>query len=442
MPTGVARTIIVDDNENEGMQIAKSLWDSGLAIRFVHYNPAKFVSAKSQKLRGVRLIFMDIDLLGTGTMGSDGTQCFTTIQQVLTHMLGEDNGPYVLVTWSAHDDYAERLFTHLSERLPSAIRPITVKRLNKEDYKGSSKKTRTKLIKEVKGILGDLGPASCLTQWESLLTSASCDTIHGLMQIPEATPDQDRVEKLKSVIKSLAEAEADKQLTADNALASLHTTLNQILFDHLSRKSDKDPMRLGGLITSGGKSPQNEDWKSTINSLINLDYSSSSNGHMPGAVFEYPESKIRIQVPKIQPQSFVEENFFDKKELDKITDQQERTSIVTSAKLVLVEITPLCDFAQAKFVWHRYVIAVMMPSSIKKKYVASGQYLKETATFKPPTTATPFKLILNSKLTVSIKPEESSKLKGRLFKIRQPLLADIMTWISYQSSRSGYVSLK
>lgn len=439
MPVGLSRTIIVDDSEPEGMQIAKSLWDSGMAVRFVHYNPSKFIKEGPQKLRGVRLIFMDIDLLGTGTMGSDGTQSFTAIQQVLTHLLSEENGPYILTTWSAHDDYAERLFSHLSERLPIALRPVTVKRLNKEDFKGSASTVGKKLLKEVKKTISDLGPTACLTHWENLLTSASCDTVHSLMQISETLPDRDKADGLKSVLKGLAKAEADKQLTKDNALASLHIILNQMLFDHVSRKSDKDVDNVGQLIISGGKEPKNEDWKSMINGLINLDHSNGQDIHAPGAVFEYPESQKFIRIPKIQPQSFLAENFFVQKELGKL-DENARISIVSGAKLVLVEITPPCDYAQAKFVWHRYVIAALIPSTTQKKYIANGNYLKQTTTFKTPTIA-PFTLVLNSKLTISVKPEERKRLKSRLFKIRKILLADIMTWLSFQTSRSGYTSL-
>ena len=80
MPLKVPRILIVDDKEDDGIIIAKSIWDSGYAVRFIKYDPASFLAEGEQNLQGVRVIFMDIDLIGDGTFGS-GSKNNSAVQQ-------------------------------------------------------------------------------------------------------------------------------------------------------------------------------------------------------------------------------------------------------------------------------------------------------------------------------------------------------------------------
>src|SRR5471030_3107101 len=121
--------LVVDDKREAGLQIVDALWEGGFSVQFEQYDPKRLIRLKKQgvSMRGVRVVFMDINLIG-GAMGSDG-QNFAAIQTCLQTLLAHDNGPYLLITWSSHDDYADRLFVFLNERLPGEYRPISTKRL-------------------------------------------------------------------------------------------------------------------------------------------------------------------------------------------------------------------------------------------------------------------------------------------------------------------------
>src|SRR5688572_9257987 len=121
--------------ENQGLDVARALWSIGLPVYFFHFTQEK-LQAYANRISGVRLVFMDINLVG-GAFG-DGGSAFAAVEQTLRTVLAEDNGPYILATWSAHDDAADRLFAQLRQRLPPALIPVKFVRIQKDNFIGEA----------------------------------------------------------------------------------------------------------------------------------------------------------------------------------------------------------------------------------------------------------------------------------------------------------------
>jgi CheY-like chemotaxis protein len=441
MNSNALNILVVDDKREAGLQIVDALWEGGFSVQFEQYDPKRLMRLKKQaaRMRGVRIVFMDINLIG-GAMGSDG-QNFGAIQVCLQTLLAKDNGPYLLITWSSHDDYADRLFAFLNERLPIEYRPISTKRLSKTDFSG---KNKTKLPVAVKQILSNLGIAGCLIDWESLVREASSATLNTVSKLASDLPDHvnhsNREQKLGAVIRAFSEAEAADHLTNESAFPALSTVLIQVLNDEVTSILPKSLATHGVAIMAMGKI-QSPEWGSRVHRALHIEYGGIKRMHAPGDVFAFPAyAKIkRGGLPKLKLDVFLAEQFFDLKKWQNMA-QTDKDPIINDSRLILAEITPPCDHATLKkLLWHRYVLGVELgPAAIKS--LIKADYLLRLPKFVSMENKA-FTLVLNSRATVTIPPDSANELGARLYRLRSQLFADVIRWVSAQQARLGYVTI-
>lgn len=448
MPLSVPRILIIDDIEEDGIKIAKSVWDSKYAIRFIHYDQEELIKAGKENMRGVRLIFMDMNLIGDGILGS-GSKNFTAVQQVLEFCLDERNGPYVLITWSTFDEHAPELFRHLNERLPVPLRPSLCKQLNKEDYEDGD----GKLSEKVREFMQELEPIGALILWEKSIQYAACETLCELIDIALHSGMENLKDALRGVLYSLARAEAEQHLDKVNSVKHLYSVLSQILYDNLADIRPEDEVTLSALVYSGKDQQPKEPWSQKINTMLHLDLTDPENstGHMPGDVFIYPTKDHGLPIPEAESGKFLRGNFMSLTE--KEDSKEFKAKIAKVCRLVLVEITPPCDYSQKKIVWHRYVVGALVPYNFvyltrvfnrekKEREIRLPDFRWESPEFQIKEDP-PFRIVFNSRLLVSIPPKQAFQktVGNRLFRIRQPLLSDMIGWLSRQSSRQGHLSV-
>jgi len=434
MPLSVPRILVIDDIEEDGIKIAKSVWNSQFAIRFIHYDQEELIKAGKENMRGVRLIFMDMNLIGDGILGS-GSKNFTAVQQVLQFCLDERNGPYVLITWSTFDTYAPGLFKHLNERLPVSLRPSLCKQLNKEEYEDGD----GRLTEKIKEYMQELEAIGALISWEKTIQYAACETLYDLIGVAIASGIDDVKDALRSVLFSLASAAAEQNLDKTNAVKHLYSVLSQILYDNLANALPEEEAAQSELIYSGKDLKPKEPWSQKIHTMLHLDLTEPDPlaDHMPGDVFPYPGKDHGLPIPDLDVCGFLRGGKFmpRKKEED---EEIFRARIEKDCKLALVEITALCDYSQKKSIWHRYLAAAIVPNDFVKNS-RLPDFIWPSPEFQIGNDP-PFKMLFNSLLIMSIPKEFRDKLK-RIFRIRQPLLGDTMGWLARQSSRQGHISV-
>lgn len=448
MPLTIPRILVIDDKEEDGIKVAKAVWDSKYAIRFIRYDEEELIRAGKQNMRGVRIIFMDMNLIGDGILGS-GSKNFTAVQQALEYCLDAGNGPYVLITWSTWDRYAPELFKHLNERMPILLKPSLCKQLNKEDYADRD----GKLSEKIQEFIHELEAIGVLMSWEKCIQYASCETLCELIDIALRSGMENTQDALRSVLYSLARAEGGRNLDRENAVKHLYSVLSQILYDNLADIRPDEEADLSELVYSGKDIEPKEPWSQKINTMLHLDLTDteSGTGHTPGDVFSYPGKGHGLPIPEEELNKFLRGQFMS------LTEEQDKTEfkakIEEACRLVLVEITPPCDYSQKKFVWHRYVVAALVQQDfvdltrvLNREKEARDSRLPDFCWESPEFQIkenTPFRVIFNSRLIVSIPPKSEfhEKVGKRLFRIRQPLLGDMIGWLSRQSSRQGHISV-
>jgi len=440
MPLKVPRILIVDDKRDDGIKIAEVLWKSGYPVRFIEYSPAYFSRKQREKMNGVRIVFMDIDLVGEGISGG-GSKIFTPVQTALTECLDPKNGPYILITWSMHDEQADDLFAHLKARLPASLCPMLYQRLNKEDYRRASEGKALK--KQIANFMNALQATGCLIAWEKNVQDATCDTIHEIMDIAIGIDKNDPNNALKKVFHSLAVAEAGKNLNADNAMKHLQSILSQLLYDQTINRSSLRDKEYSSLIVAGGGNSSGV-WHKKLNAMLHIDRGvEGSEDYSPGDVFIYPEKVGKLPIPSLDIDDFLDDKYKFRPAISGELTPSRKEEVKKRVSFLLVEISPPCDYAQNKFVWNHFIVAMKLPNTDwKKKKDGDNDYLWCSPELEAEGEFS-FRIVFNSHLIVSVplKPKHQKTIGKKIFRIRQPLLGDMLGWLARQSSRLGHVSV-
>ncbi len=439
-----SRIIVVDDKEDEGLKITRMLWKAGLSARFIVYNEKDFIENGIQQSEGVRVVFMDVILI-EANIPEDGPKIFSAVQGLLQKLISSENGPYVLITWSSYDKQAEALFSYLQERMPANQQPTNYKRLNKEEFMGEKP---SDLFAEVQNCIKDLGVISCLVEWESGVQTAVSGTIQSLGDIALELTRNTRDDAMKQILWTLAKAEAGKTLNENNAVIHLYTILSSLLSDRIMNAGFPKGNMCEQLDGSDECEKSGNAWHRGINTMLHLDFPSAP-GLSPGNSYGYPESRYDLLDPKLKEDKFLRGHF-----MCYLNDwsKAEKKELACACQLLLTDITPPCDHAQDKTAWRKYVVATKIPieylsscyiynKELKQRNIGHlcGDYLWMTPEFEKEEDGL-FAIVFNARFIISL-PKAELKDQQPLFRIRQPLLSDMIGWLTRQSSRLGHIAL-
>lgn len=466
MPTTRGRIVIVDDKQEEGQQLAAALWSAGLPVLFARYEPdlwSEETKNPYRNMQGIRVIMLDIDLLGSGMRNND-KQLFGVLVSALDSLLHDNNGPYYLVLWTRYHEHASSLYEHLRQRLPESKRPSFYKMLNKEDYLVGTNSTALKA--KVVEFLEEFSPLRALAVWEGSVQLAACEVAADIAKTSasESPVASDKVfaARMSLLLKLLAEAEAGKHLAPADVSRPLSSVLTSLLSDRLHAE-------LARPLPLGEPEPVEEQklipWKHRINAMLNFESRPTQGG--PGVLYSYPLGRDHgLPIPchdertagKLLRGQFL----YPRLSLD----EAEKQRIEKTASLLFMEITPPCDHSQRKALWRRFIVGAKLPESCwthlwdreskqedsadKQQIILEGRVSSQNLWVSPPMRPIgdkeSFRLVLNSRMVASI-PENTSNLdqhfeSRRSGRIREQMFADILGWFGRQATRTGHLSLQ
>lgn len=444
------RVLIVDDNEKEGFSIALALHNHGFSPWFVRYAQENFTNDTHGKHEGVWCFIMDIDLLGSGLANSDGNTAFAAVEGAIDYLLDDNNGPYVLVTWSRHDDRAEELFQHLRERLPIKKRPFILLRLEKESFLNSenSSELQTKLLQK----LGEIPPLLVMMKWENAVRSSSCDITQMLFDAAGVSePEEIWRENLRHILHSLAQSHAGKTLCPENTQSSLYSVLGPLLEDRILASLNSDlPIDLSQSASSAG-SNTNGNWWREINSMLHLD-SNPNPKDGTGLVYEFPgtESGLPSPLDGLGNRADFVRKYFLLEQNNGLRYERGSGPAESDCVPIIVDVTPPCDHSQEKAGLRKFIggirVDLTIPQGRERECCLKKRpdYLKMTPEFhKNEGSVKPFSLVINARLAISLSDDEAVLLRlgSPKFRVRSQLIGDIISWLSQYAARPGIVSL-
>lgn len=163
------RVVIVDDEEHEALPIIKQLSKKGISS--IYFGNMNDLPSEKQKLLGIRLLILDIDLVG-GSVPDKSK--ISTLLGFLRKILHPDNGPYGILLWTNHPDlkrlFEEEVFNTFD--IPNPVFTACVSKNECKDKKGVLK--LSKISPKINDALKGFSPLLILQRWEeACFTSAT-----------------------------------------------------------------------------------------------------------------------------------------------------------------------------------------------------------------------------------------------------------------------------
>ena len=403
LPT-CGKALIIDDKIEEALPLIKLLSNRGTNTM---YYSGVFAEMPENPLEGVRLVFCDLKF----NSAPDAKSVASNILSVLKKLIATNNGPYILLVWSTHqNDYIDELTDVLKEE---EIKPEFILCLDKADYFETKDVLGTALesvfenirrinldvqdeqsiISTIEEKLLPLGNIQHVAHddaidkiseklleelkkaelfhlfilWENTIGNSALETVNCLYsEIPETVPKD---KKIKAMVYYLAHNrlekrfdEATPELKFWSAMDSLDD-LFSYFFEENVHKISTEPFDLDTItdIEQLGEisSSRFNRWKMLSN---------ATQDRKPGNVFTDDEKTFKLHgvIPK---KNITEESPYEVCEGKILSNEK--------IKYVLLDISSECEIAQDKIYTSRVVPGIIIPAQYYDELKKRSEINKE-----------------------------------------------------------------
>ena len=391
------KVVVIDDRIEEALPLIKLL--SGNGATALYYS-GQVEELPSEPIDGIRLVFCDLKFTAT----TDSSSVVSNVIAILKKVISENNGPYILLVWSTHqNDYTTDLQDALSTE---KIAPEFILQLDKASYfetKETMAGIQDNIYSEIENADLDVGdenkvkniiervlmpvnsiihvPHSNIIQEISAklkeeLTNAQ---LFHLFVLWEGTIGDSAVQTVNTMYGEMERFPADKRLRAMFFYLA-HNRLEQ-RFEHAApeekfwaamdslndlfpyfytdsiHKLTTDPFNIGTIEHLEGvdeiSSAKFNRWKIISN---------TSKDKRPGNVFYDPE-KI------FEPHGLVKKKKITKENPYEIFAQR---ILSADVKYLLVDVSSECDIAQDKLYVSRVIPGIMIPREHYEQLKSEG----------------------------------------------------------------------
>ena len=444
--------IAVDDNAAELEQIVAALRSLDAACL-----PVKVESTKPNlvsPLRGVRLVFLDINYL-PGLPA--GTAMFETAATVLGNVLAKDNGPYVLITWTSKSDQHEELMKFFAEieELPA---PALTGSLAKEKFTssvssaGSAEKVATNsLAGEIRTVLARHPQIDALMQWEMSARRATGEVICSLLDL---LPREHRFlgaagNGLEYLLTLVAGAAVGKKNIDLDRRGAISEALSPILYDRMvhqtATQAEKDAWV--NAISLGESLPKvvpHPGAKLNALSHIAMPGSGAMGAGDRGVAFQLAGGTLDWFSKKsgLGPYDLAAEYLVKGSKSESLPPEE---NDLTDFRWMLLGTRAVCDQAQSRGTLRPVVLALEVSSDLKDEG-AGLRMRKHGAASVTPVYAMRLdddqeklrKMVVNWHWTTSLGQQEMEGAK-MLFRLREPLINMLSASLSGYAARPGII---
>lgn len=426
------RIAIIDNNISEAQPLIDIL--SKKRIPFNYYSGEFNQLPDGDYNNDLRVVFLDLRL---STDFADIKTDISAIYSTLNAIIGENQGPYILIVWSKHSKetaYIEALEKMLFSDLFQHKTPVDVVYLNKHDYMDIVEEGEYKLKEEgldllAKDISDKINNKTILLElfkYENLIHKSNSDVLKTISSFYKY--DKHWNKNTTAIIYKLAKSilgrdeikDADDRTKLNKGLVQI----NNLLFDSIEHKLSQNEM------VSKYEIKDNEISKEIF---VKLNTQIHTLKDITELIMEQGNLYL---IPKV-------EDLILKILNDKFFKTKTQNLLSSAPWLVMLDITPICDYSQDKD-YLRMIYGVALDSNLlkdvrgKKKdfhYITPVFDINDKNRF----------ILFDFRHILSTNKEE---MKARdnfpimtsnlpLFKFRREILSDIQSNLSMQVSRLG-----
>jgi hypothetical protein len=225
-----AKIVAIDDNEDELKKIVSSLRKLSLAC--VSYNYPDEKPEDGEGFSGIRLVFLDINLLG-GSSPKDDAATYNAPISLLQRIIGESNGPYALVTWSSSKDLHDGLVSRLEKTSSMQGKlPFYTTHLSKGDYLDDP----GALIARVREMFSGNPAFAALLDWEHRVSAAGEEVLNVIQVLSAQFGTNAPAEQMDKLLSRLSVDAFGLKHATDHRFEAANEVLMPLLADTLTTK--------------------------------------------------------------------------------------------------------------------------------------------------------------------------------------------------------------
>jgi len=440
-----ARVLIVDDKESEVLDLVRALWKVGVAPLYVDPTTINEGDA-SWPLSGIRLAFLDMDIVGAG---ADSTSKVAALANCLRSLIHKDNGPYVAIAWTNHpelvNDFDAYIFSIHEIPRPSALIMIA-----KEDCSDIGS-ISARIDKE---LAGRASSVRMLEEWESASVLAAGEVIGELSAIAsgvETGPERWRKSWDRTILRVMhtcAKESVGEDGIADGASAykAFCHSLVPLHEDKLERGVSLPPPDLLQLTKSLLDVTAKEDCgieaKARINRMMHCSFDELKT-LQAGSVYLLEKSSLRPLFPEL---TTMLKTLVPIRSLSPEEQAKRVAEIASQVKVVAVETSPTCDHIQGRLILARLLGGYLVPvrlreDSLKNNLPASIWELSPLWLSFGGSEFSSYALLVDCLLLSSCGLDKLKSIEA-FFRIRNQAFSALQVHFASHAARPGMVLLK
>lgn len=363
-----AKVVAVDDDPAELARITGSLRELGIGC--IAYNYPTDIPPEAFAFASVRVIFMDINLIG-GTSSGNDPNVFAAPISLVDRIISPENGPYALITWSDTN-----LHSRLLQRIDvahelAAKQPFYSCGLSKAEYAGDPEKLRS----EVQKIFGGIPSFGALLDWERRVARAGDSVLADIYRHSQGFAGQSPAEKLDHMLSRLAVAAFGTTHADTHRFEAVNEALLQIMGDALNAQfaiAEGAEIWDGAVTKCSDNTQLSPSASAALNSAVLIEVHEGIQPYRRGAILKLPDGWLK-------PQTFAYRFGATPGELQTHLLKQADDA---SLQWVLIQAQAACDFNQPKKAPIPYFLgAVVAPSSLNGKKLPQSVFV--TPMFAP-----------------------------------------------------------
>ncbi len=409
--------VIVDDLIEEALPLMNVLSKIDIAYKYFS-GKADELPPDDKPIKNVRIVFLDIELEGMQGVTEDKTK-LSALAKVLSRIINKKSLPYIIIAWTKHGELVKGLDTYLSEIKPLFILAIDKSECKKDDGSFNIDKISEKLKEKIK----DFGVFQFFLIWQNISNASSIELINDIASI--FSFDNQWNDNTGSILKMLAKGYAGKHAD-ENIYRYAMLSFNNLFIDII----EKNIIFPTTSINSKEYKIEDieykiEDIEGELNRRLHISLESNQKP-LPGNIYMYDSDNL--------PQLIS----LDKSEMVKdILNNASESDQNNNIKLILLEVSPFCDYAQNKWKRNRLLPGIICPKSLKNS-IKKADFIYRTPLFNLEQGLV--YLVFNIKYLTSVSLDLLQN-KSSDMRIRKELLNDIQTKIAAHFNRLGITSI-
>lgn len=432
-----AKIVVIDDDQEHLDAVVIALRKLGLACLSYHYPDQRPDAATT--FGGVRLLITDINLVGGSSPGNNSAT-LGPITSLISRIIGTDNGPYALITWSTTDLHGALIQRLKDAGWPDEKQPFFSAPLEKAEFLEDTGK--------LKGAIENLmivnPPFGAVLDWERRVAKATERVLLNVGTFSRQFPGDSPGDKMDHTLSKLAVDAFGQAHVADHRFEATNEALLPILSDAINTEffSNADDGIWADAVTKyGEKVSLTDDVISKLNSAVNFEVSADVKPYRRGVVLSLPEAWAA--------DSEFEKRFGAKP--SRIRGQLLKLDEPKNPAWVLIQVQAACDFSQGNIGPIPFVLSAIVPETRTRKTNQEGEELKLPSTVwqsprflkAPAICDADFRFEV---LTGIFHPLTTKTIEEGGFKVLGRLKDQIVSSIAYagntHNSRPGFISFR